>query len=67
MLQCINIYMDREQILDQITQGSPWDDGHIQWCVNLVANEPDDLIRVFARCWLEHHSVTLAQRLVPAQ
>ena len=63
MLQCINICMDREQILEQIANGLHTDDDHIRWCVDLVANEPDDLIRAFARSWLSINSVQFAQRL----
>jgi len=56
--------MDREQILEQIANGLHTDDAHIRWCVDLVANEPDDLIRAFARSWLSLNSVQLAQRLI---
>lgn len=56
--------MDRETILTSITQGSPWDDAHIQRCLDLVVNEADDLVRSYARIWLEHHSMVLAQRLL---
>lgn len=63
MLRCINICMDREQILEQIANGLHTDDSHIRWCVDLVANEPDDLIRAFARSWLSLNSVQFAQRL----
>jgi len=64
MLQCINIFMDREQRLEHITQGSPWDDAHIRHCLALVTNEPDDLVRVYARIWLQRHSEILALRVL---
>ena len=67
MLQCINICMDREERLAHITQGSPWDDQHIRHCLALVDSEPDDLVRVYARIWLERHSTTLAQRALGLQ
>lgn len=56
--------MDRELILESITQGSPWDDAHIRRCLDLVDNEPDDLIRVYARIWLQRNSAVLARRLL---
>jgi|OM-RGC.v1.036076650 hypothetical protein len=59
--------MDREERLAHITQGSPWDDAHIQHCLALTENEPDDLVRVYARLWLERHSITLAQRVLGLQ
>ena len=55
--------MDREQILERIANGLHTDDDHIRWCVDLVDNEPDDLIRAFARSWLSINSVQFAQRL----
>lgn len=59
--------MDREDRLAHITQGSPWDDQHIRYCLDLVNSEPDDLVRVYARIWLERHSTTLAQRALGLQ
>lgn len=56
--------MDRESQLENISQGSPWDDAHICQVLDLVHNEPDDLVRVYARLWLEHHSIALAQRVL---
>jgi hypothetical protein len=67
MLRCINICMDREAILESITQGSPWDDAHISRCLHMLDNEPDDLVRVYARIWLERHSTVLAQRVLGAK
>ena len=56
--------MDREQILERIANGLHTDDDHIRWCVDLVANEPDDLIRAFARSWLSLNCIELARRVV---
>lgn len=64
MLQCINICMDRELILESISQGQAQDLAHIQRCLDLVDHEPDDLIRIYARLWLEHHSLDFARALV---
>ena len=67
-MQCnINICMDRELILEEISSGSFNDDQHIARCLDLVNNEPDDLIRVYARLWLEHNSLALARRLISQQ
>ena len=54
----------REIVLDQIASGSPYNNDHIIWCLQLSKNEPDDLIRIYAKLWLENHSHILAQRLV---
>ena len=59
--------MDRELILEEISSGSFNDDQHIARCLDLVNNEPDDLIRVYARLWLEHNSLALARRLISQQ
>jgi hypothetical protein len=56
--------MDREAQLDFIQQGSAQDRAHIQHCLYLVDNEPDDLVRIYARLWLEHHSLDFARALV---
>lgn len=64
MLQCINITMDRELILAEISQGSPWDDAHIRRCLHMLDHEPDDLIRVYARIWLQRNSTVFAERLL---
>jgi len=64
MLRCINIYMDREDIIAEISQGSPWDDTHIRRCLDIVDGEPDDVVRIYARLWLERNSIVLAKRLL---
>jgi hypothetical protein len=56
--------MDREDLLNEITAGLPSDNAHIARCLELAANEPDDLIRAFARLWLEHNCVAIARRLL---
>jgi len=56
--------MDRELILDSISRGSPQDDDHIRRCLHMLDHEPDDLIRIYARIWLEKNSAALAQRLL---
>jgi hypothetical protein len=56
--------MDREQLLAAITNGSADDDMHIQSCLNMLENESDDLLRTFARLWLQHNSVALARRAI---
>lgn len=54
----------REQRLAHIASGQVTNDQHIAHCVQLAAGEPDDLVRIAARLWLEHHAVGLATRLV---
>lgn len=54
----------REIVLDQISSGSPYNNDHIVWCLHLANEEPDDLIRIYAKLWLENNSQTLAKRLV---
>lgn len=56
--------MDREDIIAEITQSSPWDDTMIRRCLHMLDNEPDDVIRVYARIWLEKNSTVFAQRLL---
>lgn len=56
--------MDREDIIAEITQSSPWDDAHIRRCLDLVDGEPDDVVRIYARLWLERNSTVLAKRLL---
>jgi hypothetical protein len=56
--------MDRETILENITRGDPRDNDHIRYCLDLISNEPDDLVRIYARLWLERHSPQLAQRVL---
>jgi hypothetical protein len=54
----------REQRLANIAHGQVTDNQHIAHCLELAAGEPDDLVRIAARLWLEHHAVSLAVRLV---
>jgi len=56
--------MDREDILKSITEGTVSDDAHIQRCLYMLDNEPDDLIRIYAKLWLERNAVGLAQRIL---
>jgi len=56
--------MDREDIIAEISQGSPWDDTHIRRCLDIVDSEPDDVVRIYARLWLERNSIVLAKRLL---
>ena len=56
--------IDREKLLEAITNGSADDDVHIQSCLNMLENEPDDLLRTFARLWLQHNSEALARRAI---
>lgn len=54
----------RETILTKVSGGEPSDNDHIKWCLHLVDNEPDDLIRIYAKLWLEHHACDLAKRII---
>ena len=56
--------MDKEEILNEIINGSPDDNQHIIRCLDLSENEPDDLIRIYAKLWLDYNSVKLAKRLI---
>ena len=55
---------ERELVLEQITSGSPYNNDHIVWCLSLVDSEPDDLIRIYAKLWLENNCKAIAGRLV---
>jgi len=55
---------EREVRLEQISKGSAQDDEHIKMCLNLVDNEPDDLVRIYAKLWLERNICALALRLI---
>lgn len=55
---------DRELILSKILSGSANDNEHIKWCVDLSVNDPDDLIRPYARSWLEQNVVKISKRLL---
>jgi hypothetical protein len=57
------ITMDSEHILTEIINGNPNNDAHIRRCLNIISNEPNDLIRIYARIWLEHNAIQLAKRL----
>lgn len=63
----INKCMDRELILTSITEGKVDDDAHIERCLHMLDNEPDDLIRIYAKLWLERNVVGLAQRVLKSQ
>jgi len=59
--------MDRENLLREIIEGSPADNAHIERCLFLVDNESDDLVRIYARLWLEYNSAAMGRRLLNQQ
>jgi hypothetical protein len=56
----------REQRIQEISSGQVTDNAHIAMCLQLAQHEPDDLVRITARLWLEHRVQALAARVVGA-
>lgn len=55
---------EKELLLSRIENGSPHDVNHIRLCVTLAESEPDDLIRAFAKSWLQVNAIHFAKQLI---
>jgi hypothetical protein len=54
----------REQRIQEINAGQVQDNGHIELCLRLSKSEPDDVVRMAARLWLQHQAPALAARVL---
>ena len=55
---------NREHVIDTINSGLPNDNSAILRCLDIIENESDDLVRAYARVWLQNNSVALAKRII---